>query len=293
MNAEQFNSLLQNPSLLSTVHEQELNAIIQQYPWFGAAHFLSAIQQQKENALTAGAQIQKALLYFNNPVWMNFQVNRWLNSEETITVAEELPAATIHSIQKEETEMVLDAEATIAAVEMQDAIALNEPTAHDAEAAINASVIVEAADISEEANTQLASIANILKEPLQPNEAAELSFQALHTVDYFASQGIKLKEEKAGTDQLSTQLKTFTQWLKTMKKSYVEEQQQLDAIEEKKVEQIATSSNSPEEIVTESMASVLEQQGKTLKAIELYHKLSLLHPEKSAYFATQIERLNK
>jgi hypothetical protein len=37
---------------------------------------------------------------------------------------------------------------------------------------------------------------------------------------------------------------------------------------------------------------VLEQQGKAQKAVELYRKLSLLHPEKSAYFASQIQRLN-
>ncbi|MBX9782282.1 MAG: hypothetical protein K2X48_03210 [Chitinophagaceae bacterium] len=293
MNAEQFNSLLQNPSELSTAHLHELNLLTEQYPWFGAAQFLSAIQQQKENIPSAETQIQKAFLYFNNPVWMNFQLNRFLNEEETIIVADEMPAAETQSIQKEETEMVLDAEATIAALEMQDAVALNEPTAHDTEAAMNAAVVVEAAELHEETNTQIASIANILKEPLPQNQTTELSLQAFHTVDYFASQGIRLKEEKTGTDQLSTQLKTFTQWLKTMKKSYVEEHQQLDATEEKKMEQIATSSNAPEEIVTESMASVLEQQGKTQKAIELYRKLSLLHPEKSAYFATQIERLNK
>jgi len=39
------------------------------------------------------------------------------------------------------------------------------------------------------------------------------------------------------------------------------------------------------------MAEVLVKQGKSEKAIEMYQKLSLLNPSKSAYFAAKIERI--
>ena len=39
------------------------------------------------------------------------------------------------------------------------------------------------------------------------------------------------------------------------------------------------------------MAAVLAKQGKLAKAIELYQKLSLMNPSKSAYFAAKIEQL--
>ncbi len=39
------------------------------------------------------------------------------------------------------------------------------------------------------------------------------------------------------------------------------------------------------------MADVLARQGKTEKATELYHKLSLLNPGKSAYFAAKIDQI--
>lgn len=45
------------------------------------------------------------------------------------------------------------------------------------------------------------------------------------------------------------------------------------------------------EVVTEPYAVLLEQQGKTGKAIKIYEKLSLIFPEKTSYFADKIESL--
>jgi hypothetical protein len=124
-------------------------------------------------------------------------------------------------------------------------------------------------------------------------KSEQLLFEPYHTVDYFASQGIRLRVEKLGDDKLSTQVKTFTQWLKSMKKIYVEDKGELEAKEENKVLQIADQSNKEEPVITETMAQVLIQQGKKAKAAELYQKLSLLHPEKSSYFAALISNLNR
>lgn len=114
-----------------------------------------------------------------------------------------------------------------------------------------------------------------------------------YTIDYFASQGIKLEFDQNPQDQLGQNLKKFTQWLKHMKKLGPEDATEaiIQTETEADIQQFADSSNKVREVVTEAMASVLEKQGEKAKAIELYNKLSFLYPHKNAYFADKINKL--
>ncbi len=125
------------------------------------------------------------------------------------------------------------------------------------------------------------------------DEKEEILFQPLHASDYFASQGIKLSEDALGADKLGKQLKSFTAWLKTMKKVHPDKLPAVNNVTETAVQTQAEKSNLEEEIVTEPMAEAYILQNKQAKAIDIYNKLSLLNPAKSAYFATKIESLKK
>lgn len=119
----------------------------------------------------------------------------------------------------------------------------------------------------------------------------EMLFEPLHATDYFASQGIKLSEAVLNDDKLGKQLKSFTSWLKTMKKVHPDKLVPVTALAEAAVQNQAAMSNIEEEVLTEAMAEAFTQQGKNIRAIETYEKLSLLNPTKSAYFAAKIESL--
>lgn len=120
----------------------------------------------------------------------------------------------------------------------------------------------------------------------------ELTFEPYHTIDYFASQGVKYTNEEKPKDKLGQQLKSFTEWLKTLRQVPVSEiSKTSESPEEKQVEQLAAHSLEDRNVMTEAMAEVWEKQGNPAKAIEIYYKLGLLDPSKSSYFAAKIEQL--
>lgn len=120
---------------------------------------------------------------------------------------------------------------------------------------------------------------------------SDLEFEPLHTIDYFASQGIKLREEDLKDDRLSQQVKSFTGWLKSMKQLHPGRLPEQNEVIEKIIQNAAEISNVGPDVLTEAMADVLVKQNKKDKAIEMYQKLSLMNPSKSAYFAAKIENL--
>ncbi len=123
------------------------------------------------------------------------------------------------------------------------------------------------------------------------DEHEAVAFEPLHTVDYFASQGIKINEEALANDHLVKQVKSFTAWLKSMKKLHPGQMPEQNEVIEKIIQASSESSNKDANVLTEAMAEVLIKQGKREKAMEMYEKLSLINPSKSAYFAAKIENL--
>jgi len=128
--------------------------------------------------------------------------------------------------------------------------------------------------------------------PFDPTKAESIVFAPYHMIDYFASQGIKLVMEENPADNFGKQLKSFTDWLKVMKKLPVQSlSEKPDEKEVDRIRHFAAHSIDEREILTESMAEVLAKQGMYENAIALYQKLSLIYPPKSAYFASRIEQL--
>lgn len=125
-----------------------------------------------------------------------------------------------------------------------------------------------------------------------PPNGEVLAFEPFHTVDYFASQGIKVLADDLTKDRLAKQMRSFTEWLKVMKRLPATEMAKSpESNAEKNVETLASHSVEESDVVTETMAEVWAKQGAREKAIETYNKLSLLNPSKKAYFAAKIENL--
>lgn len=140
-------------------------------------------------------------------------------------------------------------------------------------------------------SSSLAKIKQSLNAPLV-KERVFVDLEPYHTIDYFASQGIKIDTTVDPKDKLGKQLKSFTDWLKTMKRiGPTPANLSIDIALEKEVVHHAASSITKDEIITETMAEVLAKQGKIDKAIEVYDQLRLINPDKNAYFASKIQQL--
>ncbi len=153
--------------------------------------------------------------------------------------------------------------------------------------------VADQTDVVAAPETEFAGAAAIKTIIETPAAKTDLLFEPYHTVDYFASQGIKLsKAEIFGKDKLGLQLRSFTEWLKVMKKlPQASIDKMLAENEESKVVADASHSIESKEVITEAMAEVFEKQGMYEKASGVYEKLSLQNPAKSAYFAAKIEAL--
>lgn len=145
----------------------------------------------------------------------------------------------------------------------------------------------------EEAVSMPVSAPTSISSPTADTESP-IVFQSYHTIDYFASQGIRLDSADLGRDRLGQQLKSFTEWLKSMKKlpkSEIEKPREFDPAGQQEVITNAAHSIEDKEVMTEAMAEVWAKQGNTAKAIDIYNKLSLQDPAKRTYFAAKIDQL--
>ncbi len=269
-------SLLQKDSI-EQCSVQELQQYADRHPYFGAAQLLLTKKLQTDNPEQYDEQLQKTFLFFHNPLWVEHLLNDTGNAVITATEKKEDSIATLETT----------AEAFLPAAQ---AMENNEDEPFIQSPGLEAELIETSL---QQPGEPLLKIPGLKIAEIDPAKA-ELVFEPFHTVDYFASQGIKFKEEEKPKDKFGQQLKSFTDWLKIMKRLPVTEiTKAVEAKAEQKVEQLAEHSLQEREVLTEAMAEVWEKQGNTIQAIEVYRKLSLLYPSKNLYFAAKIEALKK
>ncbi len=295
-------SLLQKDSL-EHCSLPELTAYAERNPYFGAAQLLLAKKLQTDSPEKFEEQYQKTLLYFHNPLWVEHLLNDTGQGEVQKEAAEVEQPDLLTSLQVEKAVEVVEGKGS----EVGEAEKKEETTVVDNMDDLQIEKEIVAEEVKMEELDSIATsvtvdthVAENNTEPVVPapvevqGQGNDLLFEPFHTVDYFASQGIKFREEERPTDEFGKQLKSFTDWLKTFKRLPATElAKAVTPQSEQKVEQLAGQSITDREVVTEAMAEVWEKQGNALKAINIYSKLSLLEPAKSAYFAAKIEELKK
>lgn len=310
-------NMLTGKNSLEEVSVDELKTIAQQQPYFSVAQLLLTKKMKQTNHPEFQEQLHRTSLYFPDTHWLHFQLDQadtTFHNPETISdniVTETEVASTIDADSNDVHDNNVLVQTSASENESADVIAEenitnteddenlitedespkpSEQATYEEEDAALSSVEIE------EQNSNLAKIlseqAKAFQQPVTASTPLPIETEPYHTIDYFASQGIKLDRSLPAQDQLERKVRKFTDWLKQMKKTGPQPVDLGTTVEsENIVKDIAENSNEQKEVLTEAMADVLIKQGKTEKAIQLYIKLSFLNPDKSAYFAAKIQAL--
>lgn len=274
---------------------RECYDLVEKAPYFAPAHFL-LLKKMDPNSEEYRKQYQKAILYYHQPP--NFDAFLFPEKYRTDFAEEELIQEKEEAIWEERSEEVVEEVGSSVSVGVGLEKEIPDPEIENIE--INKAEVVQEETILnppetpvEEKRPDPVIIPADLKNEVSAADT-RLAFEPYHTVDYFASQGIKLSQEEITKDKFGKQVKSFTEWLKTMKRLPAGEiSKNIDRTVEKKVENLAAGSIQKADVVTEAMAEVWLHQGNREKAIDVYTKLSLQNPSKSAYFAAKIDQVKK
>lgn len=285
-----------------------LEKAVSNFPYFAPAQNLLACYYQATLHPSSAAQSARATIYHFNPRWWAYQLeesreeaeewtspvfstppigtkplNEGVSFQDPGSITPETDATTKDPIAIPTVEAV---QAILRKIDggQQESLDNIIPVAPGPS---NPPEVVEKAP--DKLSTMLSSQLEAFRQPVASN--TPLPFEQsgpMHTVDYFASQGIKVNWQSGPKDNLSKKMMSFTDWLKQVKQN---EKSGTVTQLEKKVAEDAVLSVRREEVVTEAMAEVLLRQGHREQAIQLFKKLSFQIPEKSSYFATRIEQI--
>lgn len=289
---------------LEELTRDEAEDFVRNHPYSSTGRLILALKSEQADA-------DDYALYFHNPTWYAL-LKMQLSSSRRETALPLEPAVSpaggiILDENKEEAneaeaKAAEASEAEISSIDIENYVPNGAPDMDIPEETDPANAVVipvqgeqnetpveeTPAEIKEEQEKIPSPEVPKVKKPAQDS----MLFMPYHSVDFFASQGIQLSENELSKDKFGKQLKSFTEWLKSMKKlPSSEDYAELDKAAETKLNIIAEASLSEHLIVTETMAEVWEKQGKFDKAVEIYEKLSLQNPSKSHYFADKIQKI--
>jgi hypothetical protein len=280
---------------------QEIKDLVSRFPYFAPAQFLLLEKLKRDKASEYPAQLQKAVLYYHNPLEFEYFISS--DRFETNVNFEESAKVSPASVQQDEQQpepVIAASDGEVINVQSEETVPAEIHVKDFAQDLPETDVDPEIENaVNAAQDEQMAeAIERVLEKEeeqiKEPSQNADLVFEPYHTVDYFASQGIKLSQEEIPKDKFGRQLKSFTEWLKTLKRlPAAEVTKEIDTSAESKVQHLAEDSVHSSDVVTEAMAEVWIKQGNREKAIETYNKLGLLNPSKKAYFAGLIENLKR
>ena len=265
---------IERPETLQGEVIKRLEHLAEQHPYFSIAQCLLAIGYQNEDNDRYDTQLKKAAISIANRnnlrLFSMLARNRWAKREQITVVSEE-----------EKHEEPRDEDSFFKFVASSDV--------HDSET--SGSVIPE----------KMFIIPEIDLSGTQEKLSAELALleekrKSLDELKIIIANRLKELEEEKRQHASGAEVPQKKMSRKELIDKFIAENPSISKPKAEFYNPISVAQNSitdKGDIVSETLAKIYEKQGYFDKAISIYEKLSLNNPEKSVYFAAQIERIKE
>lgn len=319
MNTEQLQNWIRYPKSMSKVCQKDLRALIDKYPYFELAHVLLLKNLHDKQSIRFQEDLRESALSISNRKQLFLLINNQLSIKKLLSekekqfVSETVDIKEYSSIKIEE---LLDFSAIN---ECDDSlIAAFEDTDSKPDDSEILEIGSEEREQQEETNPKkgkVSRIENSLEDIIEIPTAYDFGYAgSLYT----------LNEDESDTEENRiTEQRSFTDWLNSVNKGEIissnlnekqvdqKEKSELNfdlidnfiqneprinrnvKVTEKQEDISQESLRENEGFMSETLASIYLKQKLFDKALAVYQKLLLKNPEKKAYFASQIERIEK
>jgi hypothetical protein len=304
MTPETFNRYLKDPSLLDSQTVDELWSLVKEYPYFQVARMLLARNLYNTGheaypialrlaAAYAGDRSKLKILIEGNPVMSQDKADEERVPETEAVIIEiaevknellgnEIPETTTSELPQAELE------------EIHENGILDNPDEKESKAGetetIEGSTTEDFETIEEILPVHKPEVVKILHNPLIDNIFSRLSGVTISEPEE-AVTGVpenEAKEEELPKKEVSVRNELVDKFIREEPRISAPRHEFYNP--EDKARQ---STSLPEDLVSETLAKIYEQQGLYNMAVKIYEKLMLLIPEKSSYFAAQINEIDK
>lgn len=282
MHRQQFIGYIKSPASLNPQSLVQLENLVKEYPFCQAADILFTLNLYREDHIKYNEQLKIASAYASDRKVLKQLINsiQIVQQSDTGSINQKNENTDLYTATKSESSEKLSREQHIADL-------INELKSEVNNLLIRSSKTDDTMKLStlHRVAEQLEGLVgeNSLKEKRdlvkkQPPESS--------TIEYSLDHLEELPEKHTGT---STTMELIDKFIR-------EEPRIAPPPKSSFFDPVNTAKQSIEDndsIVSETLAEIYYKQGNLAKAIKIYKKLSLVNPQKSSYFAAQIEKIRK
>jgi tetratricopeptide (TPR) repeat protein len=304
---EQILFYVENPLELDDHTLDDLKGILEEFPYFQSAHLLYVSNLLQEKNYKFEGQLKLAAAHVNDRTVLYHLLNNYeILKERKPDVALKLEAQSVNEEIKE-TEPSFNDDELIELIEDPK----TEESVNNNRSSVEKSDVLPVedspgTDIIEPVAYQLEDMETIVNQSVFPliNEINRRSRRKLSLErKSVIKEKKKIKPETKTIVPAETKKRVVTEEQNVNKKNKVDlidrfitnkpVISKLDPTFESSSDISEISENYDDEFITETLARIYVKQGYYQKAINAFKKLSLKYPEKSTYFAGQIEEISK